>query len=210
MKNVISAGRLWKDRRGSTYLEFTMVFPLLMLTAFCTVDFALIMFDWAQANKAAKMGARMAVVAEPVADGITNLAWDPLLIGDDCANPDTGTNENCPTITSTTCTNVNCSNYTFDGDAFNMVYTDMQRVFPRLEPENVRITYRPTSLGFSGRPGGLPMEVTVEIRCMTHQVFFLAALAGWVFTPRQGCPDDDGAVPLPTFATTLTTEALGS
>lgn len=215
MKNVTSASKLWRDREGASFLEFTFVFPLLMLTAFCTVDFALVMFDWAQANKATQRGARVAIVSAPVAGGLDDLSelWVEDL-GLWCVDADGIDTGNCPavqTVCNTSAAPNSCVDdfYPFITAAFTTIFDEMQRVFPRLEPQNVQISYRTMGLGFVGRPGGLPMEVTIEIRCMTHQVFFLAALAQWAFEPRDGCPNDSG-VPIPAFATTLTTESLGT
>jgi hypothetical protein len=216
MKNVTSVGRLWRDREGATFLEFTLVFPLLILTAFCTVDFALIMFGWAQANKAVQNGVRVAVVGDPVAQGINDLTYVEVDLGKDCSNPDTGADEGIceeiETVCVATAGDGDCTaDYIFDNGAFEPIFEQMRAVTPSLglQRENVQITYRTMGLGFVGRPGGFPMEVTVELRCVTHQMFFLGGIAGWAFASRAGCPNETG-VPVPSFATTLTTEALGS
>lgn len=226
MKNGISVGRLWRDREGSTFLEFTMVFPLLVLTAFCTVDFAMIMFGWAQANKGVQNGVRIAVVGNPVAQGLNDLTYTEVDLGKDCSDPASGADANVCDYVETVCTPAavgveppgECKlngviNYTFDNTAFEPIFAEMRKVMfeplVTLQRENVQITYRTNGLGFVGRPGGLPMEVTVELRCMTHQMFFLGGIAGWAFE-YEGCPDGTSGAPIPSFATTLTTEALGS
>lgn len=217
MKNGTSAGRLWRDREGSSYLEFTVVFPLLVLTAFCTVDFAMVMFGWAQANKAVQNGVRLAVVGNPVAQGLNDLTYTEVDLGKDCSDPATGADEGLCDYVETVCMATagdagSCtSGYTFDNAAFEPIFDEMSKLMPSfdLERENVQITYRTNGLGFVGRPGGLPMEVTVELRCMTHQMFFLGAFAGWAFE-YEDCPDGTAGAPIPSFATTLTTEALGS
>lgn len=216
MKSGISVGRLWRDREGSSYLEFTVVFPLLVLTAFCTVDFAMIMFGWAQANKAVQNGVRIAVVGNPVAQGLNALTYIEVDLGKDCSDPSTGADEGLCDQVETVCTATadsgSCtSGYTFDNAAFEPIFEQMTTAVPSIDfkRENVQITYRTNGLGFVGRPGGLPLEVTVELRCMTHQMFFLGAFAGWAFE-YDGCPDGTSGAPIPAFATTLTTEALGS
>jgi hypothetical protein len=216
MKNVTSVGRFWRDREGSTFLEFTVVFPLLVLTAFCTVDFALIMYGWAQANKAVQNGVRVAVVGAPVAQGINDLTYVEVDLGKDCSDPATGADEglceDIETVCIPTAADGNCTNgRVFDNVAFEPIFEQMVAVTPSLDlqRENVQITYRTMGLGFVGRPGGFPMEVTVELRCMTHQMFFLGAVAGWAFN-YDNCPDGTSGAPIPSFATTLTTEALGS
>lgn len=215
MKNDTLVDRLWRDREGATYLEFTIVFPLLVLTAFCTVDFALVMFNWAQANKAVQNGARVAVVAAPVPEGLVDLTYDQVNMGVDCANPATGDDAGvCDPIEAVcipTAADGDCGDYTFSNDAFEPIFEEMRFTLSTLDlqRENVRISYRTNGLGFVGRPGGPPMEVTVELRCMTHQLFFLGAIAGWAFD-HENCPDGTSGVPIPSFATTLISEALGS
>ena len=78
----------------------------------------------------------------------------------------------------------------------------MQAIFPRLQPENVTISYVTNNLGFAGRPDGLPMDVTVSINGMTHQIYFLSGIMSFFGGGFAANP------PIPTFATTLTTEDM--
>jgi hypothetical protein len=87
----------------------------------------------------------------------------------------------------------------------------MHQIFPRLQPQNVQISYQTSGLGFVGRPDGLPMEVTVSIRCMTHQFYFIDALMGWLFSSPAGCdPAPAAGLSIPAFASTLPSEGMGS
>ena len=205
--------KLFRDIRGASGFELAAVFPVFLLVALGTVDVTLILADWERANKAVYWGARVAVVAPPVAVGITDPTYNGDFIGDDCFDADTGQSLGiCGDSVSVVCTGQSggqCvgSHTTFDDTAFTAILDKMQDYFPRLERENVQISYESTSLGFAGRPGGVPMEVTVSIRCMTNELFFLNGLMGWVFSPQAGCPT---GVPLPAFATTLTSEAMDS
>ena len=79
---------------------------------------------------------------------------------------------------------------------------------PRLQRQNVQITYQTTGYGYGGQPGGLPMTVTVSLKCMTHPFYFLGALMHWVFTPPAGCTGTPLGPPMPTFATSLTSEDM--
>jgi Flp pilus assembly pilin Flp len=210
MRSGTSVRRIVKDTEGASLIEFTLVFPLILLVALGTVDAALVLFDHAQGNKAAQRGARVAVVAPPVAEGATDLEY--ISIGSNCFDVATGLpNGNCEVVDAV-CSNGACTgtHTGFDTDAFNDILGEMQLMFPRLDAENVQIAYRSTSLGFSGRPGGVPMEVTVEIRCMTSQLFFLGALMGWVLQSPAGCPNAEPGWQLPPFATTLSSEAMDS
>jgi hypothetical protein len=87
----------------------------------------------------------------------------------------------------------------------------MDDIFPRLQRQNVVISYQTTGLGYVNRPNGLPMNVTVSLRCMSHQFYFLGALMGWAFPNLpNSCPSPlttNGPI-ISSFATTLTSEDL--
>src|SRR5262245_13434272 len=179
-----------RDTDGGALVEFTLVFPVLILVALGTVDFTLMLFDWSMAAKAAYQGARTAIVSSPVATNITNLTYDPLQIGQPCFDAGTGAaNTNCPSASSV-CTSGSCTNgQGFDNTAFTTIVNSMHAVFPRVQSQNVRISYQTTGLGFAGRPGGLPMNVTVSITCMNHEFYFIGTLMGWAFPALpNGCP----------------------
>jgi Flp pilus assembly protein TadG len=193
---------------------------------FGTVDFSYMLFEWSMANKAVFIGARRAVVLDPVATGITNPTYTSTQmsnLGQSCFDPATGAaNSNCPTA-NTTCTpaasNGSCTNgYAWNETAFTNptatndwqkgILDKMQAVFPRLQRQNVQISYQTNGLGFAGRPNGLPMDVTVSIRCMTHQFYFISALMQWAFAAPAGCPAGTPAGPSIPFVTTLTSECM--
>ena len=209
--------KLLRDSDGGALLEFTLVFPVLIAVALGTVDFAYLLFDYSMANKAAFQGARQAVVINPVATGITSPSYTAAqmgFLGESCFDPATGnasSDDNCPTI-STTCTAGSSSGTCTGGYAWNEtaftnpsatnawqkgVFERMREVFPRLQRQNVQIVYQTNGLGFTGRPSGLPMNVTVSILGMTHQFYFIGALAR-ITSLRT----------MPTFATTLTSECM--
>jgi hypothetical protein len=214
-------------------VEITIVLPLLLLVVLGTIDVTYLLYDWALASKAAFAGARSAIVANPVAGGITNLTWNTTLMGESCFDAGTGTtNGNCPSI-DTTCTpdassGGACSDgSTFDNAAFCRIFTgdstcptvplagSMKKIFPRLQRQNVQISYKSNGLGFVGRPDGLPMNVTVSVNCMTHDFYFLTGLMRY-FTPDnawgfQDCAGDAASGPtIPRFATTLPSEDMAT
>jgi hypothetical protein len=203
-------------------VEYTVIFPLFILAILGTVDISYMFFEWGMADKAAYAGARTAVVTYPVAQNITNPSYTATQlqnIGVLCFANDTGVaNGNCPTF-STVCTPASsrgsCTNgYAWGATeeaAFTRILAGMQAVFPRLGRQNVLISYQSNGLGFVGRPGGLPMDVTVSISCMTHQFFFINGLMGWAFPAPAGCPAGTPGGPLiPTYATTLTSESMAT
>ena len=99
------AGKFWRDITGSVLVEYAVVFPLFMLVTLGTVDVTYMLYEWALANKATYVGARAAVVSNPVAQNITEdrLLYDPSQLkqmGQYCFDFATGTgNGNCPAPT---------------------------------------------------------------------------------------------------------------
>jgi Flp pilus assembly pilin Flp len=182
--------RFWRDITGAVLVEYTVVFPVFILVILGTVDVTYMLYEWALANKAAYIGARAAVVSDPVA---RNIVSDSSLyssaqlanIGSYCFDFATGAgNGNCPAPSvKVDCTSTGCTPNTFgfDGAAFTNangtgIFDRMKVVFPRLQPTNVLVTYQFNGSGYVGRPGGLPMSVTVTIQNMTHQIYFLSGV----------------------------------
>jgi hypothetical protein len=217
------ANKLLRDISGSVLVEATLTIPLMLLLALGTVDVAYMFFDWTLANKAAYVGARTAVVSNPVASTITTVNYTSAElqnIGQFCFDTG-GNNINCPTQSSTctpdatnsgTCTNCTGS-CKFDDTAFLPIFNRMRAVFPRLQRQNVQISYQTNGLGFVGEnasSGGLPMSVTVSITGigtanMTHQFFFAPGLVR--FAPLFG--GSISATPsIPNFSTTLQSEDM--
>jgi Flp pilus assembly protein TadG len=205
--------KLLRDLSGSVLVEYTIVFPLFMLLVLGTIDVSSMLSEWAMASKAANIGARTAVVADAVASGITSPTYSTTLTNDLCFNPSTGASTgNCPTITSTDCTGAasggNCTNsYIWSDTPFTTyIFPRMLAVYPGLQRQNVTVSYAPGSytVGFVGRPGGLPMNVTVSITGKVHQFYFIGPIMkffGGLFP---------NTVTVPSFSSTLPSEAMNS
>jgi TadE-like protein len=207
--------RLIRDCSGGSLIEFTLVFPVTILVTLGTVDATYMLYEWGLANKAAYRGARTAIVRDPVTPAAipSSGAYTSADIGDLCFDPATGaavSPPKCPTFTYICSVPANagtCPN--FDAAKFNIILAQMQVVFPRLQSGHVVIRYETSGLGFAGRPGGLPMSVTVSFKCLTHEFFFLKGLMGWAFTaPANPCPAGPAGPPMPAFATTLPSEDM--
>jgi hypothetical protein len=192
-----------------------------------TVDVAYMFFEWTLANKAAYVGARTAIVSNPVASNLKDLTYTATELqqpfGNPCYDMTTGnatSPANCPTPSSNfVCVSGSCgAGNTYDSAAFTHILTAMQNVFPRITASNIEITYSPNNLGFAGQPWAgsnfrdnnikytLPTDVTVCIGCsatpMTHQFFFIQGLLrffGGAFPATKN---------IPRFSTTLPSESL--
>ena len=201
------------DIRGSVLVETTIVVPMLLVLVLGTIDVTNMFYEWALANKAAYMGARTAVTSNPVDPDLANLNYSSTQlenIGQSCLVV------SCPSANSV-CTGSagggSCTNGTFQNSAFARIFDPMRRVFPRLQPQNVTISYQTNGTGVVGQtwegsadPGNpqftLPMNVTVSITGMTHQFYFISPLLQFFGGAITATPA------IPTFATTLQSEDL--
>lgn len=219
------ANKLHSDRHGATLVEFTVALPVILSLTFGLIDIGLVLFTWAEGNRATQAGARHASVNAPVATGL-NMKIAPsgsTFNGRSCFDSAKGTPTSqcvvpppytCQVGTGGTgsCTS-SAGTLPFDATGFTALVATMQRQFlsRRLDPRQVTVTYTPQGLGYVGRPD-TPMDVTVSLRCMKQQLFFLDALFGWAFPPLPDACKDVAApngFTLPAFTTTVTGEDLG-
>ena len=221
MLNLKSATRSLRDQGGAAIVEATLTIPIFLLLVLGTVDASYLLYDYALANKAVYKGARVAIVSTPVAPTITTATYTSAQLanlGSPCYN---GTANNCPasvtvvcTGTGTTTVTASCSPGTYGVSSLNFkaVLDVMRATFPKVQAQNVTITYTTNNQsGFVGTPadfGGLPMNVTVSLRCVSHELYFLDSLMRWVMTPPQNCPQGTVAPVLPAFATTMQSEDM--
>jgi Flp pilus assembly protein TadG len=179
----------WKSNDGATALEYAIIGTMLFILTFGIIDFGYALFQWEQAEKAAQVGVRVAVVRTPVVAALANFQGTGA-IGVACGNSTVAAGPCYFTPVTITCNNVAC------GD----IVTQMQRIFPRLQPQNVQVTYAPTrNVGTTGA-APVPAIVSVGIVGMTYNFFALNA-----FLPALG-----QSLPIPPSTATLTSEGFGN
>lgn len=152
-------------------VEFALTIWLFIVFVFAIMEFAILIFQWSLANEAARFGARYAIVNE-VADLDSwdcSDAPDPLVI-------------NLGTCTSSTC---------------SAMLSEMQKLSPLLEGNNVQVTY---TCSDAGNPelgaDKLSPEVTVSLQNVTYNLI-LPQVLGF-----------DANMSLPPFHTTRVGEDL--
>jgi Flp pilus assembly protein TadG len=206
--------RFTRDEDGAVLVEYTVVFPLFILLVFGLVDVTSMFAQFAAANKAAYMGARAAIVSDPIAQNINDEATLYTIssqLNDQCFNSTTGVaSSECPDNTvAYVCTSTGCTpnTYGFNSSAFTNangtgIYDKMKRIYPSLQPGDVTVTYQFNGNGYYGMPGGLPVNVTVNIANKIYTFYFMGPILQFFGGP------DWGSVTVPTFASTLTSEDL--
>lgn len=183
----MGARHFLNDEAGAVMVEFTIVITLLLTLVLGFVDLGHAFYQWNAAGKAVQVGARLAAVSSPVAEGLALEAFTPAsssAIGTPVAS---GTyhytcSSNAARIPSCACTSGTCAGLTasqgaldliLDGDASRPGMLDF---FPGLEPQYLRIEYVATGLGYWTRPGGAVPTVRVSIQGQPFEFFFLAGL----------------------------------
>jgi hypothetical protein len=205
---------LWRAEDGAVFAEFAILLPIVVVVVCGSIDFLYAFYQWNAAAKAVEVGARIAAVSDPVAEGLNTLANQAVLNG---AMPGAPMPAFAVTCEDETCSCVGtCGGLTpnsFDAAALNRIVfgranakcgeavgyyeIGMCDVLSSITPENVVIVYRQTGLGYAGRPGGPLPTITVSLQNMQFHFFFLSSL----FPVR---------VAMPPMTTTITAEDLCS
>jgi Flp pilus assembly protein TadG len=214
-----------RDQAGSVLVETTVLIPIVFVFLLGSVDFLMAFYQWNIATKAVQVGARIAVVSDPVADGLNTLstsvltaappvpAGDPMPIFDvtcdgatascSCTGACTGVGTfSWAAMNKIVCGRDNTSgaqcDYSTQCQSTSAYFRGMCDIFPSITAANVRIRYTQTGLGFAGRSGGPVPTVTVSLQNLPFQFFFLNGFMG--FQPRSILP----------AASTATGEVLSS
>lgn len=224
--------RFLRSSSGAVFVEFTAVFPIILLLTMGALDFSFLMIKWVSASKATYAGARLASIMDPVASGINAATGGTSgsTAGASCFNQGTGESSGkCTAKAATVCTGGtsggSCcpvgtkpgqctANYAWNESTFKAIYDEMDKFLlaGSLDRRQLQITYEPTDFGFAMRPVGAPMNITVSLRCQTYPFFMLYPLMGWAL---PGQPSDCAGIPgsgvrLPAFPTTVGSEDLST
>ena len=191
------SGTLRLDRSGSTAAEFALVLPLLLVFIFAIIDGGRFLWETNRAEKAAQMGARLAVVTAPVSSGL--VGQDYIGVG----GLTQGDIIPASALSDMTCTRSSCScsgacptsAATADPNAFDRIVARMQAIKQDIQPADVTVTYKGSGLGYAGNPYGMDISpiVTIEV-------------TGASFTPITTMVFGAPSFSLPTIRTTLTAE----
>lgn len=188
------------NESGSSTVEFVTVMPFFMIIALLVMEVTLALYWWKAAEKAAYIGARAAIVSDPVVTGLpaTNALNSSKNASATYGAPcNTDPNGPCTGFTTLTCTagTTGCS-----ATAFNSVLTAMQSLFGVIKASQVTITYQYIGLGFAGGP--VAPLITVKLTGIPFQTGFVGIVGNLI--GDKGHP----LVTLPDMTSALTSEDL--
>lgn len=200
--------KIIQDRSGSSAVEFAIVLPLLLVFLLGLIDAGRWLWTYNRAEKATQMGARFAVVTDPISPGISTsyLGVGGLTQGDiipasafgkiTC----TGSGSGASVTATCTCTTAPCPALgTASSTSFNNILQRMQLFLPELSASNVAVEYSSSGLGYAGDPYGRDLSpiVTVKIGGPATALSF-TPITSFLLTTMS----------MPTSTTSLTAEDL--
>jgi len=197
--------RLLRCSRAASAAEFALVVPLLLLFIFGIIDVGRFMWEINQAEKATQVGARMAIVTNPVSTGLVDadFASATLPVGSLIPASALG-NLVC---SSTACTCANCPTSIGSGvnsAAFAAIVTRMAQIKPGITAANVEVTYRGSGFGYAGAASSGPGGGSAPPETMEISPLVTVSLKDVEFTPITSLLL--ASIDLPSFTTTLTAE----
>jgi Flp pilus assembly pilin Flp len=209
-------GEVWRDEHGAVLVEVTVMMTIMFVFLLGAIEFLFAFYQWNAAAKAVQVGARIAAVSDPVAEGLNSLSVSAASFNATPGDPMPffqitcdGASERCTCSTEGACpaqlrydaaamrTIVYGRGSTSCSDATSFYATGMCDIFSRIKPANVLIVYTQTGLGFADRPGGPAPTITVSLKDLPLQTFFLSGL--FHFNPN-----------MPPLTTSVTAEDLSS
>ena len=152
--------RLFTDTGGESLIGFGILLPMLLLVSFGALEMALVAFDFHRAGEATRRAARIAVIADPVID------IDAFVAGTTATCTGTGTGVSCTGAAAAT------------PATFSQIVTDMQSVFPAIQPQNIQLVYSDSGLGDATTPGGIIPLITVRLVNLQRPFLMLSGIPG--------------------------------
>ena len=203
-----------RDLRGSVAVEFVALMPAFLFLTLFIIEIAVAVFWVGTAEKAAQLGARLAIVSNKAVSGlpVRNTVTGPYFNGDSCG---IGACVQYATRSCSLASSGDC-----DLPNFNIIVNRMVALFPLLgrsplpAGNYVTITYSYSGLGHAGGP--IVPSVFVTIQGVPYGTFMTTVLAGFMRLVTR--PDAFTANPaatspltnLPTITAIFTGEDLSS
>lgn len=191
------------DRTGAVMAEFAIAGIFMIMLMMSVIELTSALWVWNSAAKAVQIGARLAAVSAPVSSDLVTMTG---LEGG--ATPGTAMPYFIRTCNGATSS---CSGGTYNAAAMNWIVRGSDGVcgttvgvrgicdlYPRIQLQNVVITYEQTGMGFAGRPGGPVPSITVKVQNLQFPTPVLGIFSGLV------------NLTMPPFQTTVSGEDLRS
>ncbi len=171
--------RFLRETSGLAMTEALIIVPVLMLVCGAMVEFGMMVYQWNQTVKAMQVGARRAAVSTPLTDISTLSSYAAgVSQGDPVPMPSLPTAPRSVSCGAgaTACDAAALARLMDGRDDDGTGITGIRDIAPFIAPENVRITYQESGLGYVGRPFGPVLTVTLEVRDLAFDLLILDML----------------------------------
>ena len=157
--------RFWQDRSGSPTAETVVVLSPLLVVFFAIADMTIVYMTIETSQKAAQMGARLAVTRSPIHGQVWSDNKTDLAIGQ--------AGDTCFTVTGNDPCQTPPSSWVCDGKrlapecsstAFSILVSEIKRLYPSVRQQNVKVEYIYRRLGVAGGIFQPEVRVTIEGR----------------------------------------------
>ena len=212
--------RFFRDQRGGVAVEFVALLPAFLFLTFFVFDTVIAVVWIGTVEKAAQVGARMAVVSSLAVTGLPskNPILGTALPGSNCrlVPPETAPDPCNGGFATRTCTagSGTGSGPDCDDAGFTPIFNRMDAVANVLVRRNVTISYEYVGLGFANGP--IVPRVTVTVGsvggvglAVPYNTFTSSILAA-LMTTATGANDFPGLTTMPPVVATFTGEDLSS
>ncbi|QKG71128.1 TadE/TadG family type IV pilus assembly protein [Erythrobacter mangrovi] len=182
--------RFLADQTGAV-AEFALLLPLIMLFMLGLIDAGRYAYDFNRGEKATQIGARVAVVTDPLVQQLTTYTFSGVTVG----GVQLGQGDRIPqgALGTITCTSTGCTctvapclggTLTLDTAAFAVMANRIKQIWPKVEDADITVEYTGSGLGYAGNPSGMDIApfVTVRLANMDFTSIFL-------FGTTVGLPD---------------------
>src|SRR5262245_14447198 len=206
-----------QDARASVAVEFVALLPAFLFLTFFIFEIFVAVLWVGTVEKAAQLGARLAIVSSKVVTGLpaTYPKKAGFLYGQNCSIGACGTStingfasKVCTGGTGLDCDPATCVGAALNVNCFTVIYNRMHAIAPVIQPQHVTIRYDYVGLGFAGGP--IIPTVTVTVQGVPYGLFMTSILAGFMRlvtgNPAAGSPLTN----LPTISATFTGEDLNT
>lgn len=174
--------RFRRDETGATLIEGMIAVPVVLLVITAMIEFSYAVWQWNQTVKAVQLGARLAAVSTPVPPNLDTLSSDFLGIDQGNAVPANYLAVTCG-AGATACAADELNRLVRGSDGvcnpfYGNTVPGVCDFNPSIQPENIRITYHRSFLGYVGRPAGPVATVTLEVRDLKFNLPFIGRFVG--------------------------------
>lgn len=182
--------RFIRDKGGAAAAEFALIVPVMLLFLLGIIDTGFYTWRFNEAEKAAQMGVRYAVVTNLVPSALatttyvgTNCSGTTLTAGDSICTAALG-KITCGSAGDCTCTTAPCPALTRNATAFDNIAARVRAIAPWVQASNIKVEYSGSGLGYAGDPNiAIAPIVTVKLVNLN-----IRPMSGFLFGASVGLP----------------------